>query len=485
METNGVMMQFFQWYAPNDGSLWRELEGKAAELAQMGISSLWIPPCYKGTDGSNDVGYGVYDLFDLGEFDQKGSVRTKYGRKEELLAAIKAAQAVGIQVYADTVFNHRMGGDAQEMVRAHWVNPDDRNQISPDLTTIQPWTRFDFAARGDAYSSLKLHWWHFDAVDMAAHGDYGIYLFEGKSFDTEVDTEKGNFDFLMGCDVDVDHPEVQKDLADWGEWFVNLSGIDGFRFDAAKHVEADFFMGWIETVSQKCGKDLFGVGEYWSYEVGALDNFLAETKGRIALFDVPLHDNFYEASRAGRSYDLRRIFDGSLVAQYPALAVTFVENHDTQPLQALESSVEPWFKPMAYALILLRRNGYPCIFYADYYGAHYTDKSRDITLYSHRWVIDQFLQARRRYGHGEQYDYFDYPSCVGWTRLGTADFPGGMAVLMSNSEAGYKWMDVGHPNTAYRDCTDQIAYTITTNAFGWAEFHCNGGAVSVWVPLEG
>ena len=35
--------------------------------------------------------------------------------------------------------------------------------------------------------------------------------------------------------------------------------------------------------------------------------------------------------------------------------------------------VEPWFKPLAYALILLRREGYPCIFYADYYGAEYED----------------------------------------------------------------------------------------------------------------
>ena len=39
----------------------------------------------------------------------------------------------------------------------------------------------------------------------------------------------------------------------------------------------------------------------------------------------------------------------------PELAVTLVDNHDTQPLQALEAPVEAWFKPMAYALILLRR----------------------------------------------------------------------------------------------------------------------------------
>ncbi len=39
----------------------------------------------------------------------------------------------------------------------------------------------------------------------------------------------------------------------------------------------------------------------------------------------------------------------------PFHAVTLVANHDTQPLQALEAPVEPWFKPLAYALILLRK----------------------------------------------------------------------------------------------------------------------------------
>ena len=50
------------------------------------------------------------------------------------------------------------------------------------------------------------------------------------------------------------------------------------------------------------------------------------------------------------------------------MAVTFVDNHDTQPEQALESFVERWFKPSAYSIILLRDTGYPCVFYGDYYG---------------------------------------------------------------------------------------------------------------------
>lgn len=55
------------------------------------------PPAYKGHQGREDVGYGVYDLYDLGEFDQKGSVPTKYGTREEYLSAIRALQARGLK----------------------------------------------------------------------------------------------------------------------------------------------------------------------------------------------------------------------------------------------------------------------------------------------------------------------------------------------------------------------------------------------------
>ena len=84
-ERNGVMMQFFHWYSPADGTLWADVASKATELAAAGIDALWLPPASKAQDGPTGVGYGVYDLYDLGEFDQNSSVRTKYGRAAALL----------------------------------------------------------------------------------------------------------------------------------------------------------------------------------------------------------------------------------------------------------------------------------------------------------------------------------------------------------------------------------------------------------------
>ena len=488
-ETNGVMMQYFHWYTPADGSLWTELSHSSSRLAALGVTSVWLPPAGKGIGGAADVGYGTYDLFDLGEFDQKGSVRTKYGTKEQYLAACTACRDHGIRVYADAVFNHKMGGDAVETVLANRVDPDNRGQFIGEPATIEAWTHFHFPGRAGQHSTMQWHWQHFQAVDQHDGEGYYIYLFDGKQFDANVDGEKGNYDFLMGCDVDMDHPEVVGELEYWGEWFVNLTGVDGFRFDAVKHIKPTFFRDWMHAVSERTGKPLFGVGEYWSFDVDVLSAFLETIEFRITLFDAPLHHNFHLAGKAGREYDLRQIFDNSLVARHPTHAVTLVDNHDSQPLQALESVVEPWFKPLAYGLILLRRDGYPSVFYADYFGAEYTDTGNDgnqhkVVMPSHQALLDVLLRVRRELAYGDQIDYFEASNCIGWTRAGNDERADGIAIVLSNADAGAVRMQMPRPNVEYRDATGAVAERRTTDADGRAEFVCAPGSISVWVPAN-
>ncbi|MCT0202808.1 alpha-amylase [Synechococcus sp. CS-603] len=488
-ELNGVMMQYFHWYNEPDGSLWNEVADNAKDLADVGITALWLPPAYKGNAGGYDVGYSVYDLYDLGEFDQKGSIRTKYGSKDDYVRAVETAKEAGIRVYADVVLNHKMGADNFEEVTATPMSEANRHEAIDEPRTVKVWTHFNFPGRQGQYSEMEWHWWHFTAIDYDDNNpDYeAVYLFEGKQFDENVDLEKGVFDYLMGCNLDMKSGEVREALNDWGAWYTKTTEVDGFRFDAVKHVRAGFFPQWLEHCRKTSGRRLFAVGEYWSYEIEALHHFIKETGGDVHLFDAPLHYNFCEASKAGNDYDLSTIFDNTLVKDQPALAVTLVDNHDSQPLQSLESVVEPWFKPLAYALILLRQDGYPCIFYADYYGAHYKDKGSDggeyeIWLDSHRWLIDKFLLVRSNYAYGDQVDYFDHPSTIGWTRSGDKDNPGGMAVLLSSGDDGRKWMEVGKPNSVFHDITEHISDSVTTNDEGWGEFSCKGASVSVWVP---
>jgi alpha-amylase len=279
---------------------------------------------------------------------------------------------------------------------------------------------------------------------------------------------------------------VRDEVTAWGKWYLDTTGVDGFRLDAVKHISAWFFPGWLDAMEKHAGRDLFVAAEYWTPDVGTLEGYLDRLGGRITVFGVPLHYHFHYASRAGGHYDMRRLLEGTLSRARERDVVTFVENHDSQPLQALESVVEPWFKPLAYATILLRREGYPCVFYADYYGAEYEDRGRDGNRYpifmpSHRWLIDRFLEARRKYGHGPQVDYLDHWNRIGWTRLGDDRHPKAMAVLMSDGAEGTKWMEVGRPNARFVDLTEHVREPVCANEAGWGEFRCNGGSVSVWV----
>lgn len=481
---NKVLLQSFEWYLPDDGQHYQHLAEKAGEFADLGIGGIWLPPPCKAT-GTNDVGYGVYDLWDLGEFDQKGSVRTKYGTLPELKACIRALQEHGLQVYADVVLNHKAGADEAELFSAVRVDPDNRSQAISEPYDIRGWTRFTYPGRGGRHSDFVWSFPHFTAVDYDdLNHENGIFriLGDNKGFSPGVDMEKGNFDYLMFADVDYRNREVIAETIRWGEWVVQELNLDGMRLDALKHINSQFMAAFLRALRLKTGRPLFFLGEYWRREGDALVSYLDQTDEQMALLDVALHFRFHEASIKGRDFDLRTLFDGSLVKSNPLNAITFVDNHDSQQGQALESWVDGFFKELAYALILLRRDGYPCLFYGDYYGIAGGPNPQP------GWgqMIHPLLLARKEAAYGEQVDYFDHGNCIGWVRLGDAGHPGsGLAVVMSNGEDGSKHMSLGemNKNTAWQDITGRIADPVTLDENGAGTFYCKGQSVSVYRRL--
>ncbi len=479
---NGTMIQYFEWNLPNEGRFWNRLRDDAAHLADIGISAVWIPPPCKCT-GQDDVGYAVYDLYDLGEFDQKGTVRTKYGTKEELQAAIKALHEQGISVYLDAVMNHKAGADYTEAFMAQEVAEDNRLENISEPYEIEGWTGFNFPGRQGKYSDFTWHWYHFSGTDSDARtGKEAIFktVSEGKGWSGGVDEENGNYDFLMFANIDFHHPEVIEEMKRWGRWVSKELNLDGMRLDAIKHINDDFIKGFLQSVREERGQDFYAVGEYWHKDLDALGAYLKEERYRVDLFDVPLHFNMHEASQQGRDYDLSTLLNGTLVQAHPALAVTFVDNHDSQMGSSLESDVADWFKPSAYALILLMKDGYPCVFYGDLYGIGGEESP-------HRGLLETLLRIRKNGAFGEQNTYFDHPNTIGFTRTGDAEHPhSGCAVLISNGEDGSKRMSVGdcHAGEEWVEATGNIEGTVTIGDDGHADFPVKGGNVAVWVPKE-
>ncbi|PGY12567.1 alpha-amylase [Bacillus sp. AFS031507] len=484
MERNHTMMQFFEWNVEPDGSHWNRLKELAPELKRKGIDSVWIPPVTKGQSGE-DQGYGVYDLYDLGEFDQKGTVRTKYGTKQELLDSIAACHESGMDVYVDVVMNHKGGADETEVFQVIEVDQDDRTEDISEPFEIEGYTKFTFPNRKDKYSNFNWGFEHFNGIDYDAMTDKtGIFRIvgEGKKWNDHVDDEFGNYDYLMFANIDFNHPDVQEEMIQWGNWLADTLQCNGYRLDAIKHIDYHFIKSFVDNVRQERGEEFYVLGEFWVPELEACQTFLENVDFKLNLFDVPLHYKLHEASKAGADFDLTTIFDDTLVNVNPEHAVTFVDNHDTQPNEALESWVEDWFKQSAYALILLRQDGQPCIFYGDYFGI-----GGEEPIKGKQAAMDPLLYARYHKAYGEQEDYFDDPHLIGWVRLGLEEMESsGCAVLISNQDKGEKRMFVGEERAGevWVDLTGTREDHIIIEEDGFATFFVNGGSVSVWAHSE-
>jgi len=295
-----------------------------------------------------------------------------------------------------------------------------------------------------------------------------------------VDHEHGNFDYLMGSDIDHQHPEVSEDFFKFGKWAVDEFGIAGFRLDAVKHIDELFMSKFIsETRANTNMPRLFAMGEFWKDDPGELDEYLGTLGVQFSLFDVPLHYNFKEAGDRGSSYNMTQIFDNTIVQSRPIDAVTFVDNHDTQIGQALQSWVSPWFKPIAYSLILLRPSGYPCVFWGDVYGCEGSNPQQPVSQ------LNYFILARKNFAFGDVIDYFDHPNCIGWVRTGDAEHDG-LAIVVCNGDEGWKDMEVGaqHAGETWTDVLGWHPGQVVIGNNGWATFRCPARSVSLWAKTD-
>ncbi len=105
-----VYLQYFE-------TGWKEMRARMPEVAMHGYKVLWLPPPSKGCEGTADPGYAVYDRFDLGDKNARGTVRTRYGSRTELVALSKDIHRMGGKLIFDIIMNHN--GNPARIENAH------------------------------------------------------------------------------------------------------------------------------------------------------------------------------------------------------------------------------------------------------------------------------------------------------------------------------------------------------------------------------
>ena len=437
-----VILQAFYWDVPKDPPWWTVLAGEAKDFAGAGFGALWLPPPYKGGAGVNDVGYGVYDRYDLGEFLQKGTTRTRYGTRQELDAAVLALHAEKIAVYADIVMNHMMGADGTESV-----------VINGKSTKV--WSRFDHAGRAGALSGFQWSSARFNGCEQSGWKQWAAWDFQpyygGDAWDN-----------LLGCEIRYADPAVQDELIAWGKWITEVLALDGYRLDATKHISTPFITRWLAEVKG----ERFAVSEAWLGNLDHLKDYAQRTAAKTKLFDVPLHYLFSEMSQKNGGFDLRRLKNAGFTAARPELSVTFVDNHDTVKAGGLYSPVER-FTLSAYAYILLRQGGVPSVFYKDYAA--------------HKDALKTLIGLRTTHARGKEREHNETaPDLYVYSREGEAG-AGGLTLMLNDASADFAG-DVVTPfvNARLKDAISGAA--ATSDASGKARLGVKGGSYAVWLP---
>ena len=82
-----VIMQVFYWDCPRlegkEYQWWNYLKSEIPSLKAAGFTALWLPPASKAANLSGpSMGFDPYDYYDLGNIDQKGSIKTWFGSKD-------------------------------------------------------------------------------------------------------------------------------------------------------------------------------------------------------------------------------------------------------------------------------------------------------------------------------------------------------------------------------------------------------------------
>ena len=253
---------------------WRTLADKMPEIAEAGYTSLWLPPPTKA-GGGYSTGYDVFDPFDLGDKDQRGSIATRYGTKDELLRMVRMAHRFGLRVYFDNIMNHR-GFDVpgyneytpitiypgllpedfhmRTTADGFFRNPPEgfagdewndvwklQNRVLSDLCDISQESPNANFGPTEGSTNPKISF-----VRQPNNPEY--YM------DTSLPAIAGSWKPFNGANGDPVVEDVNSYSIRAVMYLLAETHCDGFRFDAVKHVPAYFFGDYLQsTPNGYCG----------------------------------------------------------------------------------------------------------------------------------------------------------------------------------------------------------------------------------------
>ena len=377
-------------------------------IQSLGATAVWLAPIFKnkpvqGGPGQESAGYHGYWVTDFTRVDPH------FGGEREMHALVDAAHARGLKVYLDIIANHtadviayrecpasacsyrnraaypysRHGGVRGEPINDGFEGDDPEHASFENFANL---TRADYAytpyvPRGE--ERVKVPDW---LNDIRYYHNRGNSTFTGES------SEFG--DFVGLDDLMTENPRVVQGFIDiFGQW-IDDYGIDGYRVDTARHVNAEFWQRFIPQTRLRAR--LNGIPNFHIFgevSVSGIDTAQLARYTRAAGFPAVLDFAFANAVRAtvagsaGTEVLARLFADDALYVEGERTAhqlPTFISNHDfgrfawfvrTDRPQADDAEVLKRVT-LAHAMLLTLR-GVPVVYYGDEQGFAGTGNDQD------------------------------------------------------------------------------------------------------------
>ncbi|KMS59696.1 alpha-amylase [Novosphingobium barchaimii LL02] len=374
------------------------LTQKLDYIEGLGASAIWVGPIFKnkpvqGAKGEESAGYHGYWITDFTQVDPH------LGTDADFKTLVDAAHARGMKVYMDIIINHTADviqykeGAAQGYPYRSKADYPFSTRGGVNSPAINPGFAGDTVATAQNWAKLTDPSFAYTPVVPKAerHVKVPAWLNDPIYYHNRGNTDwKGESaqygDFVGLDDLATEDPRVIAGMFDiYGAW-IDRFGIDGFRIDTAKHVDAAFWRSFVPAMQARAkakGIPNFHIfGEVTTGDVydPALLASWTRNSGLPAVLDFAFMQAAISAS-SGKSgtQDLARMVEDDVLYQGGKAGAmqlpTFLGNHDAGRIAMFIKQARPGIAAdellardkLAHALLLTLR-GVPTIYSGDEQG---------------------------------------------------------------------------------------------------------------------
>jgi len=352
--------------APLRGYMGGDLAGITAKIKEgyfdsLGVNVIWLTPPVEQTHGATDEGSGRSYGFHGYWARDFSAVDANLGTEQDMRDFVDTAHAHGIRVLLDVVMNHVGPATAEDPL---W--PEDWVRRGPACTYKDAKTTIE-CNLVDGLPDIKT-----ESNDNVALPDWMIAKWKAEGRYEREMKELDDFFARTG------YPRAPRYyVMKWHEDWVRKYGVDGFRVDTVKHVEAAAWGELIKVASaayeewkranpgKKVGDDPFyTTAEVYNYKVtdGRLFNMDGGSKVDYYAQGFSSLINFGLVYDAAKDYEtLFSTYSGQLQGPLKGHSVlNYIDSHDyDKPFDAARS------KPFESANKLLLAPGAAQIYYGD------------------------------------------------------------------------------------------------------------------------